>query len=45
MLSRKRENKEGIGIQSMKQICEKYDGISRFEAKGNQFEASFMLHI
>lgn len=45
ILSRKRENKEGIGIQSMKQICEKYDGISRFEAKGNQFEASFMLHI
>lgn len=45
ILSRKRENKEGIGIQSMKQICEKYDGISRFEAKGNQFEASFMLYI
>ncbi|MGO4945512.1 sensor histidine kinase [Blautia sp. Sow4_E7] len=45
ILSRKRENEEGIGIRSMRQICEKYDGISRFEADGKKFEASFMLHI
>ena len=45
ILSRKRENKEGIGIRSMKQICEKYNGISRFETEGNRFEASFMIHI
>ena len=45
ILSRKRENKEGIGIRSMKQICEKYNGISRFETDGNRFEASFMIHI
>lgn len=45
ILSRKRENEEGIGIRSMRQICEKYGGISRFEADGTQFEASFMLHI
>lgn len=45
ILSRKRKNEEGIGIRSMKQICEKYGGTSHFEAKGNRFEASFMLHI
>ena len=46
ILSRKRENnEEGIGIRSMKQICEKYGGISRFEAEGDKFEASFMMHI
>lgn len=45
ILSRKREEKEGIGIRSMKEICEKYDGVSRFEAEGNQFEASFLLHL
>ncbi len=45
ILSRKRDNKEGIGIRSMKQICEKYDGISRFEAEEHQFEASFMIRV
>ena len=45
ILSRKRNNEEGIGIQSMKQICEKYNGTCRFEADKNQFEASFMIHI
>lgn len=45
ILSRKRENEEGIGIRSMRQICEKYSGTSHFEAKGNRFETSFMLHV
>ncbi|MDD5804401.1 ATP-binding protein [Blautia sp. HCP3S3_H10_1] len=45
ILSRKRENEEGIGIRSMKQICEKYGGTSRFEAESDCFEASFMIHI
>ena len=45
ILSRKRDNKEGLGIRSMKQICEKYDGISRFEAEEYQFEASFMIRV
>ena len=45
ILSRKRENKEGIGLKSMRQICEKYDGLSRFEAEGEQFEASFLIHV
>lgn len=45
ILSRKRENREGIGIRSMRQICEKYNGICRFEAEEEQFEASFLIHI
>ena len=45
ILSRKRKDEAGIGIRSMQQICEKYNGTSRFEAAGNQFEASFMIHI
>ena len=45
ILSRKRKDREGIGIPSMKHICEKYQGISRFEAEGNQFQASFMIHM
>lgn len=45
ILSRKRNNEEGIGIRSMKQICEKYNGTCRFAADGNQFQASFMIHI
>lgn len=45
ILSRKRENEEGIGIRSMRQICEKYGGVSRFEAEGNRFEASFLLYM
>ena len=44
-LSRKRQNQEGIGIRSMREICEKYGGVSRFEAEENQFEASFLLHL
>lgn len=45
ILSKKRTDEEGIGIRSMKQICEKYGGISRFKAEQNQFEASFMMHV
>lgn len=45
ILSRKRVEEEGIGIRSMEQICEKYGGISRFQADGNRFEVSFMLPL
>ena len=42
--SKKRQNKqEGIGILSMKKLCEKHGGASRFEAVGNRFQASFIL--
>ena len=42
--SKKRENKqEGIGILSIKKLCEKHGGTCRFEAVGNRFQASFML--
>lgn len=45
ILSKKRDNEEGIGIYSMEQICKKYHGSSRFEAKQNHFEASFLLKL
>ena len=42
--SKKRKNKqEGIGILSIKKMCEKHGGISKFEADGNRFQASFLL--
>ena len=42
--SKKRENKqEGIGILSMRKLCEKHGGTCRFEAEGNRFQASFIL--
>ncbi len=42
--SKKRQNKqEGIGILSMKKLCEKHGGASHFEAVGNRFQASFIL--
>ena len=31
------------GILSMKKLCEKHGGASRFEAVGNRFQASFIL--
>lgn len=40
---KRKEGEEGIGIRSMRQICEKYGGTCRFEAAGNRFEASFLL--
>lgn len=44
-LSRKRNNEVGIGISSMRDVCEKYGGFCKFEAKGNIFMASFILTI
>ena len=43
ILSKKRKNEEGIGIGSMKKICEKYGGTCEFRCQGNLFEASFFL--
>lgn len=43
ILSKKRAHEEGIGLRSMRQICEKYGGTSEFHAEGNRFEASFLL--
>lgn len=45
ILSKKRNNEEGIGIRSMEQICQKYHGSSQFQAEGTRFEASFLLKI
>ncbi|MDD3278825.1 MAG: GHKL domain-containing protein [Lachnospiraceae bacterium] len=44
ILSKKRDNEEGIGIASMRQICERHGGTCSFKADGNNFEASFLLH-
>lgn len=43
ILSKKRVEEEGIGIRSMRQICEKYGGTSRFVANGSCFESSFIF--
>lgn len=43
--SRKRNHEEGIGIASMKEIVEKYEGLCRFRASGRKFEASFLLNL
>lgn len=45
ILSGKREHEEGIGIASMKKVCADHGGTSRFTAKDNHFEASFLLQI
>ena len=45
LLSKKRPHSRGIGIPSMEEICQKYDGTCRFEGKGNRFEASFFLRL
>lgn len=42
-ISRKRNNEVGIGINSMRDVCEKYDGFCKFESNGNMFMASFIL--
>lgn len=44
-LSRKRENSAGIGVTSMRNVCEKYNGFSKFNTKDNVFMASFILEI
>lgn len=43
ILSKKRKDEEGIGLVSMKKICEKYGGTCEFRSQGNRFEASFFL--
>lgn len=43
ILSKKRKDEEGIGLGSMKKICEKYGGTCEFRSQGNRFEASFFL--
>lgn len=42
--SRKRKHEEGLGILSMKEIVDKYDGVSKFGAEGREFEASFLMN-
>lgn len=42
--SRKRKHEEGFGILSMKEIVDKYGGVCRFGAEGEEFEASFLLN-
>jgi len=36
---------EGVGISSVKAVAAKYDGETRFEAKGNVFQSSVMLRV
>lgn len=43
-LSSKREDRIGIGIVSVKNITEKYHGLSKFTYDGSQFTASLILH-
>ncbi len=43
ILSRKRKNEPGVGISSMREVCETHGGSCRFEASGNVFQASFLL--
>jgi sensor histidine kinase YesM len=43
-LSRKRDG-EGIGISSVKAVAQRYGGETRFETKGNIFQASVMLQL
>lgn len=43
IFSRKRKQEEGIGIWSMRQICDKYRETCKFLEKGNEFEASFLM--
>ena len=45
ILSRKRENSEGIGISSMKRVCEKYNGSASFKPNGDVFQTGFVLSI
>lgn len=43
ILSRKRDNQEGIGILSMKSICEKYGGMITFDYDENTFSTMILL--
>jgi len=43
-MSSKREG-EGVGISSVKAVARKYDGSTKFEAKGDVFQASVMLQL
>lgn len=45
LLSKKRQGEAGIGISSMRQVCEAHGGLCRFTAKGELFEASFLLPL
>jgi hypothetical protein len=45
-ISQKRDGEgEGIGISSVKAVARKYDGVTRFEAKGKIFQASVLLQL
>ena len=42
--SRKRDNREGVGILSMKSICEKYGGMITFDYDENTFNTMILLN-
>lgn len=44
ILSRKRDNQEGIGILSMKSICQKYGGMITFDYDENTFSTMILLN-
>ena len=41
--SLKRQDRKGIGLQSVQDVCMKYDGYCTFEAKDNVFQSSVTL--
>ena len=43
ILSRKRTNEPGLGIVSMREVCQRHGGSCRFEAAEDVFQASFLL--
>lgn len=43
ILSRKRKDEVGVGMASMREVCQKHGGSCRFEAAGGVFQASFLL--
>lgn len=44
-LSLKRPGQKGIGLQSVRAVCEKYDGYCEFEKVGGAFQSSVTLKV
>lgn len=45
ILSRKRDNREGVGITSIRSVCKKYDGNLRIDYNNNTFICMMLLNI
>lgn len=44
ILSRKRDNREGVGITSIRSVCKKYDGNLRIDYNNNTFMCMMLLN-